>query len=164
MRIDDAAPVYVTDDTPEGERRYRARLHLDPSGLAMAEGDAHFLFHGYSGASMVVLALEIRSARGEREMRAWALDGASAWARSPWRPLGEGPQAIGLDWRAASAAEARDGSLALWRDGEVVARLGALDNHLWRVDRVRLGAVEGVDGGTSGTYLFDAFRSRRRRR
>ncbi len=35
-----------------------------------------------------------------------------------------------------------------------------IDNDTWQIDRVRLGAVSGIDSGTSGTYFFDAFESR----
>ncbi len=35
------------------------------------------------------------------------------------------------------------------------------DNDTRRIDRVRLGAVAGIDTGTRGTYYFDAFESRR---
>jgi hypothetical protein len=36
-----------------------------------------------------------------------------------------------------------------------------MDNDTRRIDRVRLGALTGIDTGTRGTYYFDAFESRR---
>jgi len=36
-----------------------------------------------------------------------------------------------------------------------------MDNDTRRIDRVRLGAITGIDAGTRGTYYFDAFMSRR---
>jgi hypothetical protein len=36
-----------------------------------------------------------------------------------------------------------------------------VDNDTRRIDRIRLGAVSGLDSGTSGIYYFDAFESHR---
>lgn len=52
-----------------------------------------------------------------------------------------------------------DGALALWLDGELAASGSGIDNDTRRVDKVDLGAVAGIDSGTSGAYYFDAFAS-----
>jgi len=36
-----------------------------------------------------------------------------------------------------------------------------VDNDTRRIDRVRLGAVAGIDSGTRGSYFFDAFQANR---
>ena len=46
---------------------------------------------------------------------------------------------------------------ALWIDGVQKFDLTAVDNDTRRIDRVRLGAVTGMDSGTSGTFFLDAF-------
>ena len=46
-------------------------------------------------------------------------------------------------------------------DGIQQANLTGIDNDTLRIDRARLGALAGMDVGTSGTYYFDAFESRR---
>jgi hypothetical protein len=68
---------------------------------------------------------------------------------------------IELDWRAATASGANDGGLTLWIDGTQQADLTSIDNDTWRVDRARIGALSSLDAGTSRTYYFDAFESRR---
>jgi RHS repeat-associated protein len=62
---------------------------------------------------------------------------------------------------AATSSGTNDGYLTLWIDGTQQANLTGVDNDTWRVDRARLGALSGMDAGTSGTYYFDAFESRR---
>ena len=42
----------------------------------------------------------------------------------------------------------------------ITNQVTGIDNDTMVVDRVRLGAVSGVDSGTRGTYYFDAFESR----
>lgn len=51
--------------------------------------------------------------------------------------------------------------MMLWIDSEQKADLTGVDNDMWRIDRIRLGAVNGIDTGTRGTYYFDEFESRR---
>jgi len=75
--------------------------------------------------------------------------------------IGDGPHSIELDWRAATAVGANNGGLTLWIDGVQQADLTGVDNDTLQIDRVRLGAVTGIDTGTRGTYYFDAFESRR---
>ena len=57
------------------------------------------------------------------------------------------------------ASSARCGSLTSPRFAQ--ANLTGIDNDTRRIDRLRLGATADLDNGTSGTYYFDAFESRR---
>jgi RHS repeat-associated protein len=75
--------------------------------------------------------------------------------------LSDASHYVELDWQAASGAGANDGSLTLWLDGSQQASATGVDNDTLRGDRVRLGAVRGVDSGTRGTYELDGFVSRR---
>ncbi|HSL29655.1 MAG TPA: hypothetical protein VK900_10680, partial [Anaerolineales bacterium] len=59
------------------------------------------------------------------------------------------------------AAGASNGGLTIWIDESPRSSLTTIDNDTRRIDRVRLGAVAGIDDGTRGTYYFDAFESRR---
>jgi hypothetical protein len=71
------------------------------------------------------------------------------------------PHFVELDWGAATATGANNGGLTVWIDGIQQANLPGVDNDTRRIDRVRLGAVNGLYSGTLGTYYFDAFESRR---
>jgi hypothetical protein len=61
---DDNNSIYVTDERPNAEPRYRARFYFDPNSISMASGDAHFIFSGYSGASRLALRMEFRRSSG----------------------------------------------------------------------------------------------------
>ncbi len=58
--IDDTNALYVTDDTPNAEPRYRARFYFDPNSITMAEGNAHFIFVAYEGTSSAVIQIFFR--------------------------------------------------------------------------------------------------------
>ena len=159
--IDDNIALYVTDDRPNGEPRYRARFYFDPNSIPMVSGNAHHLFYGYTGTSTVVLRLEFRFSGGVYQIRTALLNDSTSWTNSSWFTLSDAPHFIELDWRAATAPGANNGGLTLWLDGIQQANLSGIDNDTRRIDRVRLGPVAGLDTGTRGTYFIDAFESHR---
>ena len=160
--IDDSTTIYVTDDTPNAETRYRARFYFDPNSIPMTTGDAHYIFKGFIGTATEVLRAEFRQLSGIYQLRAaLLLDGGTTWVSTNWFTISDAPHFIELDWRAATIAGANDGSLTLWIDGTQQANLTGMDNDTQRIDRVRLGALTGIDTGTRGTYYFDSFESRR---
>jgi uncharacterized protein YjiK len=159
--IDDNNAMYVTDDTPNAEPRYRARFYFDPNSVAMAGNNTHFIFRGYSGTSTAVLRVQFRFSSGTYQLRAGLVGDGSTWTNSSWLTISDAPHAIELDWRAATGVGANNGSLTLWIDGTQQALLTGVDNDTRRIDRARLGAVSGIDTGTHGTYYFDSFESHR---
>ncbi|MEK7324212.1 MAG: hypothetical protein AAB217_03015 [Chloroflexota bacterium] len=160
--IDDNNVVYVTDDTPNAEPRYRMRFYFDPNGISIASGNADYIFYGYSGASTGVTRIEFRrSNAGAYQIRASLRNDGNTWTFTGWFTISDAPHSVEIDWRAATAAGANNGGLTLWIDGAQQADLTGVDNDTRRIDRARLGAVSGIDSGTRGAYYFDAFESRR---
>jgi hypothetical protein len=159
--INSNTAIYVTDDLPNAERRYRARFYFDPNSITMASGNAHYIIYGYRGTSTVVLRVELRTSSGAYQLRAGLLNDSAVWTNTSWTTIGDAPHFVELDWRAATARGANNGGLTLWIDGIQKANSTTVDNDTRRIDRVRLGAVSGIDSGTRGTEYFDAFESRR---
>jgi hypothetical protein len=159
--LDDNDSIYVTDNTPNAEPRYRARFYFDPNSIPMTSGNAHYILYGYSGASTVVLRIEFRRSSGLYQLRAALLNDGTTWTNSSWFTIGDAPHYVEIDWRASTAAGANNGYLTFWIDGAQQANLTGVNNDTRRIDSVRLGAVAGIDSGTRGTYYFDAFVSRR---
>ena len=160
--IDDNNTIVVIDESPDLETRYRARFYFDPNSIPMAVGDAHLIFVGSSaGGTVQHLQLELRFQPTGYEVRALLMNDAKGWTSTNWIPLSDAPNALELDWRAATAVGANNGGLTFWIDGVQRADLTGVDNDTRRIDQVRLGAASGVDNGTRGAYFFDAFESRR---
>ncbi len=159
--LDDNNTIYITDDSPNVEPRYRARFYFDPNSIPMLSGDAHFIFKAFRGASTEVLRMEFRQSAGSYQLRIALLDDGNIWINSTWFTISDASHFIELDWRAPTVVAANNGSLTFWIDGTQQANLTGVDNDSRRIDRVRLGALTGVDNGTRGTYYFDAFESRR---
>ena len=159
--INDNNTIYMTDITPNAELRYRARFYFDPNSIVMADRDSHYLLYGYADTTTPILRVELRSSKGNYQLRAAARNDSNGWANSAWTTIDDASHFIELDWRAASIAGANDGSLAFWIDGVQVASSSGIDNDTRRIDTIQLGAVAEIDAGTRGTYYFDAFESRR---
>jgi hypothetical protein len=159
--LDDTNAIHVTDDRPNAEPHYRARFYFDPNGVVMANATAHYLFYGYSGASTVVLRLELRRFNNNYQLRTALLNDVTTWSNTAFFTISDTPHVIELDWQAATAVGANNGSLTFWIDNLQRAQITGIDNDTRRIDRVRLGAVAGIDAGTLGVTYVDAFVSQR---
>jgi len=164
--VNDNNSIYVIDDRPTAEARYRARFYFDPNTITMAKNDAHLIFLGRTANGTVtgatVLQVEFRmSANGAYQLRALISDDGTTFSSSGWFSITDAPHPIELDWRASTAAGANNGSLTLWIDGVQKASVTGIDNDTRRIESVRMGALTGIDTTTRGTYYFDAFESRR---
>ena len=163
VEINDNNSIYVVDDTPQTETRYRARFAFDPNAIQMAEGDSLYIFTGYSDALIDVLRVEFRLFNEIYQVRGAVRNDANGWLTTGWIDLSDQPHLIELSWRAASTGES-DGSLTLWVDEELVANLAQIDNDGRQIDEVRLGAlgaVSNVNTGIRGILYLDAFESHR---
>jgi YD repeat-containing protein len=161
VKIDDNTSLYVQDDTPDNETRYRARFRFDPNSIAMGGTDQHQLFWGYTGASTDVVPVVFRCtggacpSTGSYEVRVELRDTASNWTTSSWFTLTDAPHDLEIDWQASAS-----GSLTFWLDGTQQASLTGVDNSNRDIDFVRLGPLTGIDTGTRGSYFLDEFESR----
>jgi hypothetical protein len=157
--LDDNRAIHVTDNRPNAETCYGVRFYFDPNTIRMSSGNSHAVLHGYAGTSTLVLRLQFRFSGGY-QLRAGLLDDSGNWFNTTWAPVGDSPHDIEIVWRASTRSGANNGALTLWIDGVQTGNLTGINNDTRRIDRVRLGAVSGIDTGTRGTYYFDAFESR----
>lgn len=158
--IQDNTSIYVLDDRPLAESRYRARFYFDPNSILMANGDDHSIFQAYNGSVQMTRVL-LRFSGGNYQLRAGAFDDGGTWIPANWITISDAPHLLELDWGAATAPGQSNGFLKFWVDGVPMASLTQIDNDTHRIERVRLGAASGVDAGTRGVYYFDAFVSNR---
>jgi len=161
--VDDTNAIYVQDDRPNAENRYRARFYFDPNGFDPGEASLHFrmrIFIGFdaSGVRLVTLVLKRQAGVYSVEGRARRNDGTRA--DTGFFTISDGPHFLELDWRRATAPGASDGSLELWIDNTSVSTLTGIDNDASPVDFVRMGAIA-VKTGAAGTLYYDQFESRR---
>ena len=159
--INDNTSLYVTDEHPTAEPRYRVRFYFDPNTVVMVRNNAHFIFNGFNAAGTAVVRVEFHILSGQYQIRVNVLNDSTSFTSTTWFTISDAPHAIELDWHASTAVGANDGGVTLWIDGVQMAHLTGVDNDTRRIDRVRLGATAAIDSGTRGTEYFDAFESHR---
>jgi hypothetical protein len=159
--INDNTSMYVVDNTPLAETRYRARFYFDPNSITMSNNNAHYIFYGYSGSSLIVTRIEMRRSNGVYQVRAQIRNDGSTFLTTSYFTISDAPHYLEIDWQASTAAGANNGSLSFWIDGVLRGTVSGVDNDTRRIDSIRLGPVAGIDSGTRGTYYFDTFESRR---
>ncbi|MGE5249522.1 MAG: hypothetical protein ACM3QS_04850, partial [Bacteroidota bacterium] len=128
----------------------------------MQDGNLHVIFSGIADPAVPVLRVELRRYSGRYELRAGLLNDAAAWIFTPWLGISDARHYFELDWRASASPGENNGGLTLWLDGIWRYNRTGVDNDSRRIDRIRLGALAGIDPGTRGIYYLDAFVSRRR--
>jgi hypothetical protein len=162
--VDDTNSLFVEDDTPHDENRYRARFYFDPNGFDPGEKQSHF-------RTRIFLALEEAPTRRlaavvlKRQARAYSLMGRcrledGSQADTGFISISNAPHAVEIDWRRSTGPSANDGRFELFIDGASVSVLTNLDNGVSAIDFARLGALS-VKTGATGTIFWDEFASRR---
>ncbi len=160
-RVNDTNSIFVEDDTPSGEGRYRARFYFDTNAFDPGETTGHFrtrIFIGQGGGvRLVTIVLKRQLGAYSLEARVRRNDGTRA--DTGFFGISDGSHLVEFDWQR-SAPGASDGALELWIDNASVATLAGIDNDLNGVDEARMGAIA-VKPGAAGTLFFDQFESRR---
>ena len=161
--VDDTDPLFVQDDSPEDENRYRARFYVDPTGFDPGEANGRRrtrLFVAFQDGPRRLSAIVLRRLDGAYSLMGRARQDDGRQADTAWVSIEPGPRRVELDWQRASGPDANDGRFRLWVDGALAADLTGLDNSLGAVDFVRLGALS-LKPGASGPLRFDHFQSNR---
>ena len=164
--VDDTAALFVVDESPQNERRYRARFRLDPNGFDPGEANNRFrvrVFIAFEEApTLRLITLVLRRIGGQYGLmgRVRLADGTRA--QTPFFAITDDPHLVEIDWTLSQGPDTNNGTFGLWIDEVPVSTLAALDNDTAAVDFVRLGAMT-VKPGASGTLYFDDFESRRAR-
>jgi hypothetical protein len=162
--VNDTSSLYVQDDSPVSEDRYRARFYLAPNGFDPGEGSSHFRLRVFI-ASEDVTNRRLATIVLKRQGGAYSLMGRvrrddGTRADTGFIPIGDSPHSVEIMWRRSSGPGSNDGAFKLWIDDSLVSTLSGLDNDMSAVGFARMGALS-VKPGASGTLYWDQFESRR---
>jgi ELWxxDGT repeat protein len=164
--VDDTASLFVVDESPNDELRYRARFRLDPNGFDPGEANGKLrvrVFLAFEEApNLRLITLVLRRIGGQYSLMGRVRLDDGSRAQTPFFNIPDEPHMVEIDWTWSSQPDANEGTFALWIDEIPVATLTGLDNNASAVDFVRLGAMT-VKPGANGTLYFDDFESRRER-
>jgi len=162
--IDDTAPKFVADGTPEGATSYAASFLIDPHSLSLGYGDGFAVLAADEAGATRWLWLELQRGMGPNPgyVRVAVLvrtdSGGVQYAGSFPIPAHQ-TSTIDVEWTAATADGANDGRVLAWRDGVLRVSLDDCDNDQAGIDTVFFGPSRGVDATTQGVFFLDGFES-----
>lgn len=158
--IDNRTPMHLRDDSPRGERHYRAQFYFDPNSIRMGSGNTHRIFAARSSSADIIF-LDFRYTGSVYQIQAGARTDKGKYTTTDWHTINDASQIIEVDWQAATGAGANNGYLALRLDNTARQTIRSLDNDTTRIEEARLGPLGGIDNLTVGVELFDGFVSQR---
>jgi uncharacterized protein YjiK len=154
-RFSNTTSMYVRDDSPAAEPRYRVRFYFNPNSISMASGDYAYLLQGHDVSNKVILFIQFYRNSAGYQVRVRAHDSVLAnYVNTPYIAITNAVHSLEVDW-------ANNGNVTFWVDGIQKASLTGLNNSAYGMQSVRLGAPYISAAGMSGTYYIDAFESRR---
>jgi cysteine-rich repeat protein len=131
--VNDTQGLFVQNDSPDDEDRYRARFYFDPNGFDPGEALNKFrtrVFIAFEeGPARRLMAVVLRRQAGQYALMARARRDDNSQANTGFVNITDGPHWVELDWRR-STTDAGDGSLRFWIDGELRATLTSLQNRI----------------------------------
>lgn len=137
---------------------FYAAVHVDIDSLIMTSGDLFNIFEGRTAGDTVIVVIQLYYDGASVQVRAGIRDDALAWHYTSYFNLGSDWRLIEIFWLAAPYSTENEGELVLWVDGIEEEHIDGLNNHDATVDRFYIGAVSGLDAGTSGHLYLDAVR------
>jgi hypothetical protein len=161
--VNDEASLFVQDDTPANEARYRARFQFDPNGFDPGEGQAHLrtrVFIAFAEPSRRQVTIVLRRLLGQYAVMARVRLDDGTVRDSGFFAIDDAPTTVELDWVRATADSSFDGRFQLWINGVSRSTMTNLDTHQFGVDFARMGALS-VKPGATGVLFWDSFESRR---
>lgn len=147
--------MYVQNDSPNAETRYRARFYFDPNSISMASGTYSYLLQGHDTSKLVILFVQLYRSSTGYQLRARAHDSVVGnYVNTPYVTITDALHYVEVDWGS-------DGHLTFWIDGVQQGNFTGLNNSTYRMESVRFGAPYMSSTPLSGSYYLDAFESRR---
>ena len=157
--LDDTTAIYGQKNFNKSTT-VRLRFYIDPNTLTMATGDSFIVFR-FAQVSSGLPIFNVNLARTATSYRfqasAYNDAGASACG-SDIIDITDAPHYVEFLGVQAATDVSSDGSYQIWVDGVSKDADTGIDNYNRMNDqnwRIRVGALEGIDAGTSGTFYID---------
>jgi hypothetical protein len=155
--INDTNDLFVRDDTPNAETRYRFRFYVDINSITMADDDTLTLCTALKSDWNYACFVELCKISGKYYIKGGDR-GDNHWYRTTEYEISDDIHYIELDWKAATGIGANNGYIKLWIDGILQENKSGLDSDTETVDKVIFGTT-GIAATTSGIVYFDDFSS-----
>lgn len=160
--FDDTTAIYVRDDTPSAETRYRARIYIDTTALTMPNNGELVIVKPYmtaGSARVCQIGIKYYTSGTQYKVYAGIRTDAPATSFTAEYSITNGEHYIEIDWKAATSAGANNGYIELLIDGVSKETKGSIDNDTYVIDWVLVGSANDPTSGTEGYLSIDSFAS-----
>jgi hypothetical protein len=162
VAVDDQAPLYVLDESPVDEGRYRVRFWLDPNGFDPGIASQRYRVRVMLGlddsAGRVITLVLRRTVTLQFALMARVRRDDGTRTNTGFTNISDGPHLVELEWWRATAPGASDGQVMLWIDGALAGTATGVDSDTTNLDQVRIGAMS-IKLGASGVLFIDEVES-----
>lgn len=161
--IDDTTAIYGLTSISAPASQLRYRFYIDPNSLSMGSGENFVCsaIYGTHATVSLVAGCHLGWDGSSFEIRAFCFDDGNAFRGTSFYNISDGAHYVEVHLTRASAASANDGSISLYIDGALQQTVSAIDTYdaFNLISSMRLGAIVGIDAGTSGTLYLDEFKA-----
>jgi len=153
--VNDTASIYGEKAISLSADKLRLRIYFDPNSLTMANNDS-FAFLQVKGAVSTVLSLHFLYQSGYKLQVYFVQDGNN-WSKTFSPSITDAPHYVEIYMVRESADGWNDGTGQMWIDGASAGTSSGIGNYncFNAINRIAVGAVGGIDAGTSGTFYLD---------
>ncbi len=158
VSISDTSPTYVADVLALPLTTYRAKLMFNTTDLVLPENGELDIVVAYDTQEVTLIGLSISQENNEKKLAirilgdpALAIHGGSLSDMV----ISDGWHSMEFFWSSTPG----NGEFRLWIDGNKWFQQLDLSNSSAEITAIRVGALAGLDVGTSGTIDFDEFAS-----
>jgi hypothetical protein len=156
ISITDATNRYAYRTGLGDLEHFFVNFYLNTDDLTMASGDVFTIFEGRTSGDAAVMRIQLHYDGANFDVRAGIKDDTDTWTYTSYYDLSGGWEYIEAFWLVAPSTTVNNGTLILWVNGIEEEYEIAQNNHDDPIDGFYIGAVDGLDVGTSGTFYIDA--------
>jgi hypothetical protein len=147
------------DNLPNAETTIALEILIDPNSLTMTDTDTFLLIDAASpGTGSSAFIVELVKDGSAYELVVTARDDAGGDVALADVPIVDGLNLVRIEWVAASGPGGNDGTIEIFLGGVSQETDTTVDSDTHNITSIKVGAISGLDAGTSGTFYIDRYR------
>ncbi len=153
--------IFGIDNRPSGETEFTLEFLLDPNSLPMSNGDQFEMTIPTSdGAGSFPWRLRLKMSGTDYQLIITSLkDDGLGVVPNIEQTIIDGSQLVRIEWKASTGPGNDDGFTKLYIADVLVGSTTGIDNDTHNVTDLKIGAVSGIDAGTTGgSFYLDRIR------
>ena len=159
--IDDTNSIYGSSSfTEPSTYDIRIRYYIDPNSLTMASGDSFINMEVVTSTSALPVYSQLEYDGSNYEVHVIARSDGAADNTVYDGDITDAPHYVEIQLTRAESSTSSDGTCTVWVDGVEMGSIANIDNYdiYVLINEARIGAISGIDAGTSGTLYQDEWK------